>query len=135
MIHIEITESPDHNVRTTFQYFKNEIYLGSHGHDLSIDDPGLLSSHVLIEVPEKELLIHPQSGVEFYLLNGKRTTSIRKLKPKDTVTIGNTTIKVIAFEPTELPTKKEILTEKINKLMEQDSARLPVIEKVSRLAK
>ncbi len=135
MIHFEIVDSPDPNVKTFFKYFKNEIYLGKQGQDLSIDDPALMSSHVLIEVPEKDLLIHPQKGVEYYLLNGKRTTSIRKLKLNDIITIGNTVIKIIEFKLTDSPSRKKILTDKLNQLIEQNSARLSVIEKVSRLVK
>lgn len=135
MIHFEILQSPDLNVRTSFQYHKNEIYLGSESPDLSIADPGLLKSHLLIEIPEKDLLVHPQKEVTSYLLNGKRTTSIRKVKSGDIVTIGNTVIKIISFALTDKPSKKDILNKKLAELLEQDSLRLPVIEKVTKMMK
>ncbi|HXH73364.1 MAG TPA: FHA domain-containing protein [Bacteriovoracaceae bacterium] len=135
MIHFEIIQSPDLNVKTSFQYHKNEVYIGSESADLSIADPGLLSSHLMIEIPEKELLVHPQKEVSFYLINGKRTTSIRKIKAGDTITIGNTVIKIIAFALTERPSKKEILNQKLATLIEKGSHRLPVIERVTKLMK
>lgn len=135
MIHFEIIQSPDLNVKTTFQYFKNEIYLGSNALDLTIVDPGIKASHLLIEVPERDLLIHPQKDVEYYLLNGKRSTAIRKIKAGDTITFGNTTLKIIAFEHTIRASKKEILNEKLAQLIEQGSGRLPVIEKITRMTK
>jgi hypothetical protein len=59
MIHLEIIQCPDLNVKSTFKYFKNELYLGSGSPDLSINDPSLQANHLLIEIPEKDLLAHP----------------------------------------------------------------------------
>lgn len=88
MIHFEITQSPDLNVLTSFRFMKNEIYLGRRAHDLSISDLALKNIHLLLEIPETELLIHPQKDVDHYLINGKRATSIRKLKIGDTVSFA-----------------------------------------------
>lgn len=135
MIHFEIIQSPDLNVKTSFQYFKNEVYIGSKALDLAIADPGIRDCHLLIEVPEKDLLVHPQKDVEFYLINGKRATTIRKIKTGDTVTFGNTTLKIIAFEHTFRASKKDILNEKLAQLIEQQSRRISVIEMITRMTK
>lgn len=135
MIHFEVSESPDQNVISSFKYFQNQIYVGRTMGDLWINDNSLLTSHLMLEVIGKELLIHPQKGVEFFLINGKRSTNIRKLKPNDKVSIGNTTFKVIAFEETERSSKKELLNNKLNKLIEENSSRLNVVEKLTKLMK
>lgn len=133
MIHFEVIQCPNPNAQTTFKFLKNEVYVGKDKGDLSLGDPALESSHLLIEVPEQDLLVHPQKNVEYYLLNGKRTTSIRKLKVGDTLTIGKTIIKVLGFERTEYPSRKDILNSKLAKLMEEGSPRLSVIEKITKL--
>lgn len=135
MIHFEVSESPDQNVISSFKYFQNQIYVGRTMGDLWINDNSLLTSHLMLEVIGKELLIHPQKGVDFFLINGKRSTNIRKLKPNDKVSIGNTTFKVIAFEETERSSKKELLNNKLNKLIEENSSRLNVVEKLTKLMK
>jgi hypothetical protein len=135
MIHFEVIESPDQNVLSGFKYFQNQIYLGRSTGDLWINDNSLLTSHVMLEVIGKELLIHPQRGVEFYLINGKRASNIRKLKVNDKITLGSTLIKVISFEETIRESKKEILNNKLNKLIDENSSRLNVVEKLTQLMK
>lgn len=135
MIHFEVIESPDQNVLSGFKYFQNQIYLGRSTGDLWINDNSLLTSHVMLEVIGKELLIHPQRGVEFYLINGKRASNIRKLKVNDKITLGSTLIKVISFEETIRESKKEILNNKLNKLIDENSSRLNEVEKLTQLMK
>ncbi len=135
MINLEIKESPDSNVISTFKYFQNQIYLGRTSGDLWIDDKSLFATHVMLEVIGKELLIHPQKGVEFFLINGKRASAIRKLKPNDEVTIGQTIISVVSFEETVKESKKNILNAKLNNLIDQNSPRLTVIERLTKLMK
>lgn len=135
MIHFEVTESPDQNVLSSFKYFQNQIYVGRSTGDLWIGDNSLLVSHLMLEVIGKELLIHPQKGVEFFLINGKRASNIRKLKMNDKVSFGNTTIKILGFEETIRESKKDVLNAKLNKLIEENSSRLNVVEKLTKLMK
>jgi len=127
--------SPDQNILTTFKFFQNEVYLGRTSGDLHISDPELRDSHVLIEVVEKDLIIHPQKGVEFYLIDGKRSASIRKITIGQIITIGKTTFKVMSYEETQISSKKAILDEKLNQLIDENSSRLIVIEKLAKLMK
>ena len=135
MIHFEVIESPDQNVLSSFKYFQNQIYLGRSTGDLWIADNTMLVSHAMMEVIGKELLIHPQKGVEFYLINGKRASNIRKLKMNDIISFGNTSIKILGFEETIRESKKDILNKKLNKLIEENSSRLNAVEKLSKLMK
>ena len=135
MIKFSITESPDQEVLSTFEYFHNLIYIGRTSGNLTIQDNGLLRSHLMIEVVGDDLIVHPQKEVEFYLINGKRATTPRKVKINDLLKIGNTSIKLIAFDETPATSKKAILNQKLDQLIEENSHRLPVIEALSKLSK
>lgn len=135
MVHLEIIESPDQNVLTSFQFFKNEIYLGYSFGNLFIKDSLLLPSHLMIEVVEKDLIVHPQKNVESYLIEGKRASTPRKIKVGQIISIGQTKFKIIAFEETIIKTKKNILDEKLGTFVEGNSSRLTVIEKLARMMK
>ncbi|MFL5784370.1 MAG: FHA domain-containing protein [Bacteriovoracaceae bacterium] len=135
MIKFQITESPDQEVLSTFEYFHNLIYIGRTTGNLTIQDPQILRSHLLIEVIGGDVIVHPQKDVEHYLLNGKRATTPRKIKNGDVISFGKTTLKVLAFEETPPSSKKNILNEKLNALIEAGSQKLPVIEALSKLSK
>lgn len=135
MINFEIPLSPDPNAESNFKFFQNQVYIGRSSGNLWVDDKELFASHVMLEVIEKDLLIHPQKGVEFYLINGKRASTIRKLRPNDIITIGQTVIKVLGFEETLWESKKQILDAKLNHLIENNSNRLSVIENLTKLIK
>jgi len=134
MITIEITKGP-RECLGQFRFEKNELYLGRDPLDLAIADEKLQTTHILLEIPENDLLVHPQKGVEFYLLNGKRSTSIRKVKAGDTIGIGNTELKIVSFDKVHVANKKEVLDAKLAKLIENNSPRLAVIEKLSKSMK
>ncbi len=135
MINIEIQASPDSNALAPFKYFQNQIYLGRSSGDLWIDDPDLFPTHIMLEVIGNELLIHPQKDVEFFLINGKRASNIRKLKMNDQISIGKTVFKIIGYEETARVSKKNILNQKLAKLIEDNSPRLSVIERLTQLMK
>lgn len=135
MINFEITQSPDNNVLTNFKYSQNLIYLGRTTGDLWIQDNELLPSHLMLEVIGNDLLVHPQKGVEYYLINGKRASAIRKIKVNDVITAGQSVIKIIGFSETTRESKKDVLNAKLNKLIDENSSRLPVIEGLTKMMK
>lgn len=135
MIHLEITKSPDTNILTHFKFFQNEVYLGRTSGNLHIKDSALKDSHMMVEVVEKDLIIHPQRGVESYLIDGKRSSNIRKITIGQTITIGTTHFKVLSYEETPTVSKKKILDEKLAQLFEANSPRLVVIENLAKRMK
>jgi predicted component of type VI protein secretion system len=135
MIQFEIIKSPDRDIQKDFTFFHNEIFIGhSKGH-VRINDDQLSSSHIMIEVIENELIIHPQSSVDHYLIDGKRATSVRKLRPGQSITIGETEFRIKDFKYTEFKTKKTILDEKLAHLIEQESSKLSIIEDLAGMMK
>jgi hypothetical protein len=135
MILLEITTSPDKNVLNKFEFFQNQLYLGKNSVSLNINDPGLRDTHIMLEVVQNDLILHPQVGVETYLIDGKRASTVRKIKPYQVITIGATSLRVLSYQETVFKTKKSILNEKLNKLIEENSPRLAVIEKLGRMMK
>ena len=135
MIQLEVIESPDNNNIQKFTFFQNQIYLGKKIGNLWINDEELHSPHIMLEVIENQLLVHPMKETSFYLINGKRASNIRKLKINDQVTIGKTTIKLLEFSLTEKRSKKIVLTSKLDKLIQENSEKLLVIETLSRMMK
>ena len=133
MINIEFIQSPDTDVLAAFEYFQNQLYIGQNNGDLWIEDNELYPSHIMLEIIATDLLIHPQKNVEFYLLNGKRASSVRKLKINDVITIGKTVFKVLNYSETIIETKQQILDKKLNALIAEDSPRLPIIESLTKL--
>lgn len=135
MISFQVTDSPDPNVLRIFTFFQNLIYLGRKRGNLCINDPKIQESHLLIEVVERHLQVHPQPGVDFYLLNEKRTTEIRKLKVGDTVSVGQTRILITGFEETPEESKKEFLDRKMAELFAAGSPKLDIIEELAQRGK
>lgn len=135
MIQFEITESPDQDIVGDYHLFKNEIYLGTLLTDIIIKDPEIRKSHAFIEVVENALIFHPQKDVPFYLLNGKRALTIRKLKAGDLIQMGKTKIKITGFSFSANQSRKEILDSKLQQFMNQQDPRLEVIEKLGQLMK
>ena len=133
MIMIEFIQSPDYDILTNFKYFQNQLYLGRTDGDLRIMDDELNASHLMLEVIEPDLLIHPQKNVEFFLLNGKRASTIRKVKVGDTITIGKTSFKIINFSFTNQESKQQILDKKLTQLINEDSPRISIIESLTKL--
>lgn len=135
MIQFEVVQSPDLNAKSVFKFYKNQVYLGKNSGDLHIHDLQLQSSHLILEVIGQELVVHPQKNVTSILINGKRATTVRKIKALDTIGIGNTLIKVLSFEDTPLMSKKQVLDAKLNDLMNQNSPRIAVVEKITKSMK
>jgi hypothetical protein len=135
MIQFEITNSPDDSVKNQYQFFQNTIYIGRKSGNLQIQDNQLLESHLMIEVLDNDLIIHPQKDVTNYLIDGKRSSSIRKLKKGQTITIGTTTMKILQFEYSELKSKKKVLDDKLAQLVDNNSPRVQVIEILAKLMK
>lgn len=132
MIKFQILSSPDLNILAPFEYYKNQIYFGQKADDLRINDSEILTTHLMLEVVASDLIVHPQKGVSFFLINGKRASTIRKIKIGDEITLGKTIIKILSFEETPKISKKVILDQKLKSLINENSPRLSVIESLTK---
>ena len=135
MIKFEVKDSPDRNVISSYEYFQNQIYLGKTNGSLQINDKDLHALHIMLEVIGTELIIHAQKNVEFFLINGKRSSAVKKIKKNDQITIGATTLIILDFTETIHESKKGILEKKLNQLIEENSPLLAVIERLTKRIK
>lgn len=135
MIHIEVVSSPDNRVIYPFTFYKNQILIGKTQGDICINDPSLNKTHMMLEIVDEQLFLHPMKDTAYFLLNNKRSTTIKKIKTNDTFTIGNTLIKIINFSINPKISKKNILNLSLDRLIEENSPKLNLIENLSKLMK
>ncbi len=98
MILLEITNSPDQEILGEYKTFKNDILIGQHLHvDFPIADPQLEDVHAIIRLNPKTLFIKTLPNKTFFILNGKKFSGEKKLSTGDTITIGQTSIRIANF--------------------------------------
>lgn len=133
MIRLECTQSPDSNSLGTYEFQQNMIYLGRKDTDIITQDLSWPLQTMVFEVVEDQFYIHPQKELPFFLVNGKRSTGVKKIKPGELITIGHTVFKLIKFSLTNYPVKKQILDEKLQDIVNTDSPKLEVIRRLTEM--
>lgn len=115
MIKIEVTSSNDTDRLGYFLFYKDLIYVGSnHDADLYIPDDQISNNHIFLEVVDTKLLTHLGRGVEFMLINGKRTTSFKTLRVGDSVSLNTLTFKVLEYEASKYGSISNFLKERVS---------------------
>ena len=133
MIQIECLNSPDINALGIYEYQQNMIYVGRKNTDLLLQDLSWPADAMMFEVVEDQFYIHPQKDLSFFLVNGKRSTGVKKIKRQDIITIGETQIKLIDFLSTEFISKKQTLDKKLKELVETNSPKLSIVRKLTEI--
>lgn len=131
MIKIQCLESPDNNAIGTYEYGQNMIYLGRKNTDFILNDLSLPENAMFFEIIEKNFYIHPQKSLDYFLVNGKRCTGVKKIKREDTVTVGATKIKLIDFSASIYSTKKQVLDQKLGEIVQTNSPKLEMVRKLT----
>ena len=127
MLEIHITSCTDPEYEGVWRFEKNQIYFGHPEGDIS--PPGMLPSNAfMLEVLPEFLQAHPGPIMDFWLLNGKRTTKPRKLKVGDQLQVAEISFKVTAAEYKEVQSKKQILDARLKALVAQQSPLLELIQ-------
>ena len=132
MITIEITRSPDRDIINQFKYFRNEILIGSsESCDLVIKDSGISGTHFLMRAKESGLFCRNYRENDFYLSNGKKISGSKMHKVDDVIEIGDTSIRIVAFELVTRDYKSEIRAkyEEIDIMMPETQGVLSELEK------
>jgi hypothetical protein len=128
MIKFEVLQSPDLRVVGQYQFFHNEISLGSETGHLQIMDAKIAPQHLMIQLIDNELMIQPYASMNHYLLNGKRATLSKKAISRDKLTIGDTVIQIQEYHSTLFETKKDHLNKKLSAFISRRDERLEIIE-------
>lgn len=131
MIQLTVKKSNDINKLGTVIFNKNLIYVGNdHLCDLYIIEEGLLANHLIIEIAEGNLIAHPNKKIDYFHVNGKRSTGHKILTVGNLVKIGNTEFTIDNFVETQYKTIKEELNQITDKLIQDESKLLDIIQEI-----
>lgn len=131
MIKIQCQETPDTNAIGIYEYGQNMIYLGRKNTDFILNDLSLPENAMFFEVIDTYFYIHPQKSLEYFLVNGKRCTGVKKVKREDTITIGQTKIKLLDFSLSVYASKKQVLDQKLGEIVQTNSPKLDMVRKLT----
>lgn len=131
MIKLECLQATDSNAVGFYEFGQNIIYLGRKNTDIILQDYSWPENAMFFEVVDDHFYVHPQKDLEFYLVNGKRCTGVKKVKKNEIITIGSAKFKIIDFHKSHFLTKKEILDEKLNTIIESHSPKIDIIRKLT----
>lgn len=112
-------------------FHKSQLYVGSNlSADLYLKDSNLYPNHFFIEIVGNKLLLHPHRTIDFYLIDGKRTTSMRYLKVDQTVAYKSVEFVIKSFSDASVPSFRETLNNKTDELIKTKSPLLDIITKL-----
>ena len=129
MIEIELTntESSDQNGRIKFG--KNSISIGNHPYcDLYLPHPDLIRDHVIFNIENNKIHLHPNKLINFVIVDGKRTTSAIIFKIGSVLVLGPFNIKLLTFEISEFIPMNKKINEITDKLIQEKSPFLDILK-------
>ena len=133
MIQVNVTHSPDSNKIGTVVFNKNLIYIGNdHSCDLNLIDQEVLSNHLIIEIIETKMYAHPHRDVEYFLVNGKRSSGHKTLFIGNKVKIGKTEFIIENYLETPIVKYKDYLNQVTDDLITNNSPLLKIIKEVQK---
>ncbi len=137
MIQISVKDTFDKNYIGQYSIHKNLIYIGiDKGCDVCLEDTGIQSNHIFIEIVEKsKLLCHLGKSTDFILVNSKRTTGHKFLKVGDTIKIGdNSLLTIDAFLFQENLKYKDMLNTKTEAILETDKDLVQIMKAMQHIS-
>ncbi len=134
MIQLTVNTSLDINKIGEMAFNKNLIYIGNdHLCDLYLKEDKILANHLIIEIVESKMIIHPHKDIEYFLVNGKRSTGHKFVSPGNKVKIGDTEFTITNFIETNYTPIKEQLNKLTDTLITEESPFLDIIQQVQGL--
>ncbi len=127
MIEISVTKADDDAYLGTWRFPKNQVYLGYPEGDIA---PRSLAHSFLflVEIVEGQLQVEPHPKLEFWLLNGKRATKARRVRPGDLLRVADVEFKILAAQESEVRSKKQILDARLKALVSQEAPVLSLVQ-------
>lgn len=133
MIQIKVLHSPDENKIGTVVFNKNLIYVGNdHLCDLNLKDSEVIPNHLIIEVVEGKMLAHPHRDIEYFLVNGKRSTGHKTLSAGNKIKVGSSEFVVENFIETPQIIYKDYLNSLTDELINTESPLLDIIQEIQK---
>ena len=123
MIKIEILESENTDKNGEYLFYKNIIYIGkNHEAEIYLPEANIISNHIFIEAVENKLIVQLHKGVDYILVNNKRTIKYKHLRIGDIIQVGSTKMKVLDFNFEQKILVKEVLNQKIQSIKTEDKS-------------
>jgi hypothetical protein len=120
MIEIEILSSDDFFSLGKYTFNKNLIYIGKNSYDLHINEPSIVEQHLMLEVLPDMILVHLNSLVDNFYVNGKIIKKIKPIKIGDEITIANSKLKLTNAKYIELESIDELKNKNLNILLNKN---------------
>lgn len=130
MIKIEVIHSNDTDLLGDFIFHKNLIYIGNTIGDLRVSSGKIFNQHLFIEIAENKLIAHPHKDLDFYLVDGKRTTNIKILKTNSIIDLGEVKFRIVEFQKGLYQTTKETINQQTDQLI---SLKHPILATIQKL--
>lgn len=135
MIVLEVLNSNNNDQLGEYHFYKNLIYIGSSPScDLFFEDKEIYSNHFFLEIIENKLLIHPHKEVKSFLIDGKKTTSMRYLKVNQVVRFSDIEFKIINYMNTQIEDLRSLLNTKTDELIKNNPDTLELISQIEELS-
>lgn len=129
MIEINITHSQEFNKVGLYQFYFDEVSLGSHmDNQCFLPHDEILEHHLSLKIDKNQLILVPHEEVEFYHVNGKKTKGQKVLKNKDKIKIGTAALEIQSFSPEVKFPKNEFLNNRVDQLQKENSPLLNVLQ-------
>ncbi|MCO4753917.1 MAG: hypothetical protein KC478_05520 [Bacteriovoracaceae bacterium] len=131
MIELEIIHCPNNDFLGTYRIFKDLFHIGSNlSAELRVKDNAIMANHLIIDIEEDRLRATLNLDDGFFLVDGKRTTSLKYLNIGSSFEVGNTRFLVKQFSAQKIVTKRETLNKNTDELIKEKSPLLSYIKKL-----
>ena len=115
MIKLEITQSPDPLTIGIYDYSFDQVFIGrSKKCDLIFLENQFPPCYLTLSINENNLSVSQNISGPSFLINGKKTSGVSKLKINDNIKIGGYIIKVLDFKNTVIPLDLSPFYEQVN---------------------
>lgn len=121
MIELEFISSDDQEILGKWSYQKNALVIGrSFRSDIIINDESISPTSLYLKFEKEHLILTNDESLPFYLLNGKKISGARSLKPGQEITVGTTSFKLVNAEPITPKHSGQFIQNKYDKIIEQN---------------
>lgn len=126
MIEVKVIESEDISKLGNFKFFMEKITIGSDiENNLFISSSAFPKSALKLFIEDNKFYSEAHKDIDYYHVNGKKTTGRKLLKVGDSVKISSSVFEVINFLQDPIESKSEILNKRVEQLQNEGS---PLIE-------
>jgi hypothetical protein len=119
MIKLQVISSNNQELIGEIVFYKNQIYIGKDSNEILISEDTIVHKHISLEIFPNGIFLYPNNNIDFYLINGKRAISYRKINIEDTFTIGTNKFKILAANFQEFISKNKIIEDKFITIIEE----------------